>query len=76
MNDSEMKLYHWSSERFASYHPGSIIVMAKDVKEARRKVMKEYKRIHKYKQIREIEYDISLEPTILESHVSFEYGSD
>ena len=39
-----MKMYRWTSERFCEHFYGDIIVLAKDVEEARRLALKEYRR--------------------------------
>ena len=39
-----MNLYRWSSKAMADYYNGDIIVMAKDVKSAKAKAIREYKK--------------------------------
>ena len=39
-----LKMYLWMSERFAQYFSGYIIVIARDIKEARGLALKEYEK--------------------------------
>lgn len=76
-----MPMFEWSSDRFASYSEGYIIVCAANVESARKKAIKEYKRRYtcEYSGLNEGDFkkfleDIESEPSV--DDVLFHYGSD
>jgi hypothetical protein len=68
-----MKMYLWTSERFEDWLEGSIIILAENVREARKKALTAYKKEWGDTRIDEFKKDISDTPESLE-HL-FIYGS-
>ena len=81
-----MNMYVWYSDYFASYMRGRIIVMAKDVASARKKVMQKWvaECYDNYAEDAEwlaeklamITKDTAGEPLVVSDNVVFVYGSD
>lgn len=68
-------MYHWSSDRFASYTNGDIIAVADTVEAARALVLEKYREVYGDVDIHTVERDITDEPQTADE-VLFIYGSD